>query len=59
MNGMRNITSIISVILLRVDVIISDSERLDMLQWGANKDTMESTMMDGSHGDDSANQCFS
>lgn len=45
--------------VLRVEVIISDSERLDMLRWGANKDTMESAMMDGSHGDDSANQCFS
>lgn len=56
---MRNITSVISVILLGVEVIISDSERLDMLQWGANKDTMESSMMDGSHGNDSANQCIS
>lgn len=47
------------VIVLGAEVIISDSERLDMLQWGANKDTMESAMMDGSRGDDSANQCFS
>ncbi len=45
--------------VLRVEVIISDSERLDMLRWGANKDTMERAMMDESHGDDSANQCLS
>lgn len=44
---------------LGVEVIISDSERLDMLQWGANRDTMESVVMDGSLGVDSANQCFS
>ncbi len=49
----------LAVQVLRVEVIISDSERLDMLQWGANKDTMESVVMDGSHGDDAANQCFS
>lgn len=59
MNSVRNITSIISVILLRVEVIISDSERLDVLLWGANKDATESAMMDGSRGDDSANKCFS
>lgn len=40
-------------------MIISDSERLDMLQLGANKDTMENAMMDGSQENDSANQCFS
>lgn len=52
---MRNITSTV----VWVEMIISDSERLDMLQWGANRDTAESIMMDGSHGDDSANQWFS
>lgn len=38
--------------LFRVEVIISEFERLDMLRYAANKDTMESAMMDGSHRDE-------
>lgn len=42
--------------VLWVEMIISGAERLDMLLWGANRDTMESMLMDGSPGDDATNQ---
>lgn len=42
--------------VLWVEMIIRDAERLDMLRWCANRDTMGSIMMNGTHGDDSANQ---
>lgn len=38
--------------LFRVEVIISEFERLAMLRYAANKDTMDSTMMDGAHRDE-------
>lgn len=44
--------SIISIILFSIEVIISEFERLEMLRYAANKDTMESGMMDGSHRDE-------
>lgn len=37
-------------------MIISGTERLDMWLRGANRDTVESLLMDGSHGDDATNQ---
>lgn len=45
--------------VLWVEMIISGAERLDVLLRGANRDTMESALMDGSLGDDATNQWLS
>lgn len=51
----RGAINIVSSVLW-VEMIISGAERLDMLLRGANRDTMERRLMDGSPGDDATNQ---
>lgn len=54
----RGAINIVSSVLW-VEMIISGAERLDVLLRGANRDTMESAVMDGSLGDDATNQWLS